>query len=215
MQLEAHSQSERTAAGRSRLYQLLAAAFAFPDEKFFTVLCDGTFKTAITDACRGLPYRLDTASTELRPARVTYEEFQCEYIRLFDVGAAGPPCPLYGGMYVGDRMKVMEDATRFYNFFQLRLVSPLRELPDHVTTELEFMHYLTFQEVEALRSNLDVASLWRAERDFLSRHLCRWVPRLRERLARQRAVAFFPALVGVAAEYFAADHAFAAAACKR
>jgi DMSO reductase family type II enzyme chaperone len=207
------TESGRIAAQRSRLYALLGIGFGFPDEELYEAVRDGTFATAIGGTCRALPYDLTAATTPgLGAVEGPYGEFESEYIRLFDVGAAGPPCPLYGGVYVGDRMKVMEDATRFYNFFELRLSPEMHELPDHITTELEFLHYLTFREAEARESGLDPAPLLRAERDFLARHLCRWMPQLRARLAKQTTVPFFPALVEFAATFFEADRAYAAAA---
>ena len=208
-----HTDAERTAAQRSRVYQLLGAAFAFPDEGLFDAVRDGTLAAALADACASLPYDLRGALTPgLRTVPDTYADFESEYIRLFDVGAAGPPCPLYGGVYVGDRMKVMEDATRFYNFFHLHLSPQLRELPDHVTTQLEFLHYLTFREAESRQHGLDPSSLLRAERDFLARHLCKWMPRLQGRLAKQDTLPFFTDLVRFAVAFFERDHAYAAAA---
>jgi DMSO reductase family type II enzyme chaperone len=208
-----HSAAERAAAQRSRLYQLLGAAFAFPDEEFFDAVRDGTLATALAHLCGALPYDLTGVATlGLGGAGESYADFEAEYIRLFDVGPAGPPCPLYGGLYIGDRMKVMEDATRFYNFFSLRVSQQLRELPDHITTELEFLHYLTFREAEARQHGLDASPLLRAQRDFLARHLCRWVPRLQSRLAKQTTLPFFPALVQFAAGFLAADHGYAARA---
>jgi DMSO reductase family type II enzyme chaperone len=208
-----HSAATQVAAQRSRLYQLLAAAFAFPDEDFFDDVQDGTFASALARLCDTLPYDLTGVATlGLGAAGESYADFEAEYIRLFDVGAAGPPCPLYGGVYIGDRMKVMEDATRFYNFFSLRISPQLRELPDHITTELEFLHYLTFREAEARQHGLDPAPLRRAQRDFLARHLCKWVPRLHLRLAKQTTLPFFPALVRFAAAFVEHDQAYAAAA---
>jgi DMSO reductase family type II enzyme chaperone len=207
------SADARAAAGRSRLYQLLALAFAFPDQDLYDAVRDGSFATVLDTTCAELPYSMaGSVTAELRAAPDSYVDFESEYIGLFDVGAAGPPCPLYGGVYIGDRMKVMEDATRFYNFFHLRLSPQMRELPDHITTELEFLHYLTFREAEARQAGLDPSSLLRAERDFLARHLCKWLPRLQVRLAKQSARPFFPALVGFAATFFAADRTYAAAA---
>jgi putative dimethyl sulfoxide reductase chaperone len=204
------SAAEHVAAQRSRLYQLLAAAFAFPDEDFFGALRDGTFATALAHLCETLPYDLTRMATlGLGAVGESYAEFEAEYIRLFDVGAAGPPCPLYGGVYIGDRMKVMEDATRFYNFFSLRVSPQLRELPDHITTQLEFLHYLTFREAEARQHGLDPAPLLRAQRDFLSRHLCKWVPRLQAKLTKQTTLSFFPALVRFAAAFFEQDYGYA------
>lgn len=199
------------AAARSRAYQLLAAAFAFPDEELFDAVRDGSLAAALRDACCGLPFAV-ADPTALTAAPAEYLDFESEYIRLFDVGASGPPCPLYGGVYIGDRMKVMEDATRFYNFFGLRLSPETRELPDHLTTELEFMHYLTYREAVAHRDGDDAASLLRAERDFLARHLRKWMPRLEARLAKQAPAPFFADLVRFAVEFLEADHAHAAAA---
>jgi DMSO reductase family type II enzyme chaperone len=204
------SAAEHIAAQRSRLYQLLEAAFAFPDDEFFTAVRDGTFATALAHLCEALPYDLTSVATlDLGAVGESYAEFEAEYIRLFDVGAAGPPCPLYAGVYIGDRMKVMEDATRFYNFFSLRVSPQLRELPDHITTELEFLHYLTFREAEARQHGLDPTPLLRAQRDFLARQLCKWVPRLYARLAKQTTLPFFPALVRFAIAFFERDQAYA------
>lgn len=208
-----HSADEHETAARSRLYQLLMMAFSFPDDEFFEAIRDGSFAAAIQDACAALPYEL--AVQGLHTAEGSYDEFESEYIRLFDVGAAGPPCPLYGGTYIGDRMKVMEDAVRFYNYFQLRMSPQMHELPDHVTTELEFLHYLTYREVEVRQLGADPGSLLRAERDFLARHLCKWFPRLDARLAKQTTNPFFPALVRFALSFFNSDRAYAAEAAAR
>jgi DMSO reductase family type II enzyme chaperone len=207
-----HTEAGQLAARRSRLYALVGIAFGFPDRELYAAIRDGTVAKAIAGACLALPYDLaDAATLALGVANQGREEFESEYIRLFDVGAAGPPCPLYGGVYGGDRMKVMEDATRFYNFFALRLSPRMHELPDHITTELEFLHYLTFREAQAHEHGEDCAPLWRAERDFLTRHPCRWVPQLQARLAKQTAPPFFPALVRFAVSFFAADRDYAAA----
>ena len=105
--ISVQSESAQTAANRSRMYQLLGAAFAFPDEDFFEAIHDGTFATTLAQMCIGLPYDLTSVATlDLVPGGTSYAEFESEYIRLFDVGPAGPPCPLYGGVYIGDRMKV-------------------------------------------------------------------------------------------------------------
>jgi DMSO reductase family type II enzyme chaperone len=210
---ELQGAAEIAAAARSRLYGLLGLAFAFPDEDLFADVRDGTLARAAGELCRALPYALDGADAlDLGTDPPSYADFESEYIRLFDVGTAGPPCPLYGGVYGGDRMKVMEDATRFYNFFDLRTAPELRELPDHLTTELEFLHYLTFRETEARQQDGDVGSLLRAERDFLARHLCKWVPKMAGRVAKQQTrCVFFAALTAFAVRFVIADHAHAKA----
>lgn len=206
-------QAACSAATRSRIYWLLASTFAFPDEDLHESIRDGSLAGAFRELFGSLPYEIgDGPAAGLAAAEESLVDLESEYIRLFDVGVAGPPCPLYGGVYIGDRMKVMEEATRFYNFFHLHLATETRELPDHVTTELEFLHYLTFREAELRQTGGDASSLLRAERDFLTRHLCRWIPRLQERLTKQKAAPFFTALVGCALAFFQADRAYVEAA---
>ncbi len=206
------SEGAQGAGARSRLYAVLASVFAFPDQELHSAVRDGALSRSLAEVCAVLPYDLPAGATAgLADAGASYADFESEYIRLFDVGAGGPPCPLYGGVYQGDRMKVMEDATRFYNFFELHVSADMRELPDHITTELEFLHYLTFRESELPPDGPETAWLRRAERDFLERHLCRWVPKLAERLAKQQTCAFYPALVEFAQAFFTADRAYAKA----
>jgi putative dimethyl sulfoxide reductase chaperone len=209
------TEAERTAGSRSRLYQLLAMAFSFPDAEFFESIRDGTLAAALGAACAGLPYDMTALLADLSTVEGTPDDFESEFIRVFDVGAGAPPCPLYGGTYGGDRMEAMEDALRFYNFFHLHLSDKMRELPDHITTELEFLHYLTFREAEILQREADPSSLRRAQRDFLARHLCKWVPKMEAKLTRQETNPFFPALVRFAARFFAADHAYVVASLPR
>jgi DMSO reductase family type II enzyme chaperone len=104
----------------------------------------------------------------------------------------------------------MEEVTRFYNHFGLSLGGESRELPDHITTELEFMHFLTFQEVSALQRDKDRGPYLRAQRDFLQRHLGRWVPQVRVLAQKQGAAPFFLGLVGLSEAFVLADLAYVA-----
>ena len=71
-----------------------------------------------------------------------------------------------------DRRSLFEELVRFYAHFGL--ARELRaELPDHLTVELEFMHFLCWLEHGASARGADVAGLRRAQRDFLARHLRR------------------------------------------
>ncbi|HXQ24270.1 MAG TPA: hypothetical protein VN812_21490, partial [Candidatus Acidoferrales bacterium] len=84
---ELRTESEQLAAARSRLYQLLAMAFAFPDEDFFVALEDGGFANVLAQTCARLPYDLGAVMTpDLRAVGASFADFESEYIRLFDVG---------------------------------------------------------------------------------------------------------------------------------
>lgn len=184
------------AAARSRAYAAFAQAFEYPDEQF----CEDIRTGALREALRSIlaatsPVAAESVDWNALADAGNADDLMIEYTRLFDVGASGPPCPLYGGLYGGARMKTMEEVVRFYNHFGLSTSKTPNELPDHVTTELEFMHYLAFREAEALEKGEDAGSYRRAQRDFLARHPGRWIPQLREKLEKEKPMAFFLELV--------------------
>jgi len=197
---------QQLAAARSRCYQLFAAAFSYPEGEMCEAIREGEVAQALKAAVEAVDPALvpDLDWDALRDAGGE-DDLAVEFTRLFDVGPSGPPCPLNGGLYGGARMKVMEEAVRFYNHFGLRLDEAQRELPDHLQTELEFVHYLAFRETEALLAGEDPAPYRRAQRDFVARHPGRFVPRLRERLEAQGPMPWFAALVELLARFLELD----------
>ena len=195
MQIDAlTTPAEETTAARSSLYRLLADGFVYPDDACFAALKAGRYRDDVQGICDALPYDLEPAYDGL-VASGTYTDFQAEYLRLFELGTGMPPCPLFSGLYQGGRKAVMEELTRFYHFFGLSIEQGAGELPDHVTTELEFMHFLTFKELVALRQSEDAAPCRRAQADFLERQLVSWLPALEERLQKLGPPTFYVALV--------------------
>lgn len=203
--------AELQAASRSRLYRLLSQAFAFPTTTFYDFVAKGDLLEQLLEMEAHLPYPLPLAEgsplrQELARVTVEYVNFESEYIRLFEVGVSSVPCPLYEGVYHGSRKTVMEEVLRFYHYFGLSLSRQWRDLPDHISTEMEFMHFLSFKETAALHQGDDEGSYRRAQRDFLQRHLARWLPHLRQRLEGQRPPPFFLALAALAEQYVLSDH---------
>lgn len=186
----------QTAAARSRLYRLLADGFLYPAREFFEELKAGRYRDAVAEAAAAVPYDLESALDGL-VASGSYLDFQAEYLRLFEVGHGVPPCPLYSGLYRGGRKAVMEELTRFYNYFGLSVEQGKGELPDHLSTELEFMHFLTFKELAARAYDEDPKPYLRAQADFLERQLASWLPALERRLLSLRPPACYAALVWI------------------
>lgn len=198
---------EQLAAARSRAYALIAEALRYPDDELRDILFEGGLSVPLYESLSALSPGFAIPAERWRTLQDvgSADDLAVEYTRLFDVGASGPPCPLYGGLYAGDRMKTMEEAVRFYNHFGLTLSEAQRELPDHVSTQLEFMHYLSFREAEALHTGADPGSFRRAQRDFVSRHLGAWIPELCKRLERENAPAYFTTLIATLAELLSWD----------
>ena len=203
--------AERQTARRSDLYRLLAGAFAYPDRDLVDAITSGGLRDALATAAAGLPYPLESPAGDprLADAGTDAEAIEVDYIRLFDVGTGGgPPCALYGGHWKGDRLRVMEEAIRFYEHFGVSLPDPRPELPDHVTVSLEFLHYLAFRETEARKAGVDPSDYVRGQRDFLERHVLAWFPLLAHKLPAQQPHPFFQALVDFALAFFQADREY-------
>lgn len=200
---------ETEAAARSMMYRHLASAFCFPSPESHRNALERNLLVDIERCLEALPYScgdMEPLLAALTLAEPDYEEFQSHYIELFDIGAGGPPCPLYGGAWVGERKKVMEEALRFYRFFGLSVTVGEEAIPDYLTTELEFLHYLAFRELQAIREGNDVDSFRRAERDFLNRHPARWLPQAQVQLNSMDAPPpYWAALVGLACTFCSSD----------
>ncbi len=200
---------EQISAGtRSEIFSLFAQALNYPDDELCDWIRAGELSNALRERLSIVAPSLCTSGHLDWNALTSPGEgdvLAVEYTRLFDAGASGPPCPLYGGLYGGARMKAMEEAVRFYNHFGLTLSEAQRELPDHLITQLEFLHFLCFREAEALQQDADPAPFQRAQRDFIARHPGAWLPKLGPKLAKQEAAPFFTVLLGLLADLLARE----------
>jgi DMSO reductase family type II enzyme chaperone len=115
---------------------------------------------------------------------LTQADLEAEYLAAFEMGRDSPPVTLFEGMHRGDlgRDGILEDLLRYYDFFDVKLSESDPEFPDHLVTELEFLAWLSMQEEAAEQAGRDVEPFRKAEKDFLARHLCAWLPVFRQRL---------------------------------
>jgi len=164
----------------------MAESFRYPTAEFLDQVHNGSYRAALTALFSELPYpftewEAHVASTYL-PERLK-EDLEVEFCRLFDIGPGGPPCPLVEGSYREDRTVVFKELILFYNHFGLSYSEGAQdERPDHICTEMEFLHYLTFKEVNALQNGVSADPYRRAQTDFIRRHLAVWVPQAARRV---------------------------------
>ncbi len=194
---------------RSQIYAFLAAAFLYPQENWTEDL------PVVTDLARGL----EVEPMPVPPAR-SLEDLQAEHRRTF--GLTGSLCyeTEYGAPNEYFQAHQLADLAGFYRAFGFQVGGTVRERPDHIATELEFMHLLALKAALAAqrdeRDHLQVCL--DAQRKFLGEHLGRWVPLFARALATQvRAVsaggsldpaqAVYPALGEFAARFVTADAA--------
>lgn len=96
-----------------------------------------------------------------------------EYLDAFDQGASSRAASIHEATFVDlDSSGLFEELVRYYEHFGLRRLENA-ELPDHISVELEFMHFMCELEHHAMLSGLDVSSARKAQRDFIDRHIKR------------------------------------------
>lgn len=203
-----NTEAELAAAERSSLYAWLATVFSFPTPGLSETIASGALSDEVEDMASALPYPLPANPGLGVDPGLGHETIEQDYISTFDVGPGRPPCPLYEGSHRRGRPQIMEDLVRFYEHFGLRHAE--EDLPDHLCTEFEFMHYLAFKQAAALRAGSDSEPYRLAQRDFLDRHLMRWLPLLRGRLAQLEAPSIYQSLARLAEEACRRDRAFVA-----
>jgi len=116
-----------------------------------------------------------------------FEVSATEFLEAFDPSASELGCSLREGSYNEmDQSALFEELMRFYGFFGLGR-GESAEMPDHLSVELEFMHFLTHLERDAGASAEVLLSLRRAQHDFLVRHVQRLVHGIRAALRTENS----------------------------
>ena len=96
---------------------------------------------------------------------------RAEHLLAFDRSVSAGASSLYERTYSqADTSGLFEELVRYYEYFGL-VRAPDAELPDHVSVELEFMHFLSELERHAAARGDDVGSVCRSAREFIDRHL--------------------------------------------
>ncbi len=112
------------------------------------------------------------------------------YISLFMVHRDDPPCLPYESFYRDPYGQaagwVAAQLEREYVAAGLALAPSLRDLPDHVAVELEFMAFLCDREAEAWEHGAlaDGMRSLKEEHSFLEEHLGAWFPAFAQRVRR-------------------------------
>jgi len=191
---------------RSNVYGLLSHAFKYPTPEIFEQHQNGDFLSELWDQLSMLPHlqslleeeadQKDKIQHDLEGTSI--DDFQVDYTATFDVGTPQPPCPPYEGVYWkgAERSGLLIRIGEFYKHFGLSMNQEegTRELSDHLCAELEFLHFLTFKEADALKEGKEddlLQGYIRAQRDFLAHHPIQWFPQFYERLQANCPIPFY------------------------
>src|SRR6185503_7569684 len=164
------------ALSRSKLYLLLSWGFLYPeDEEVYNYLQEGEFvedglsaietveksleATKAPDRVRDLvlPIRkfLDQIADWEQENFKTWEftDLQDEHRRVFSnvISLDAPPYEtLFGNEHVFQQSHTMGDIAGYYKAFGLELAEVVHERLDHLSVEMEFLHFLAYKESYAL-----------------------------------------------------------------
>ncbi len=163
---------------RQDVYQSLANIYRLPEDSMLSNL-DILFEQLSNLNSEAASY-ISCMQTEL-DQNCDLEMLKIEYTRLF-IGPYSLPSPPYGSVYLENERKVMGDSSmdvkKRYQSFGLDISKNIKEVPDHIAVELEFMFFLIFKEIENILSNVpeQAQEIMYHQQSFLSDHLNMWVP---------------------------------------
>lgn len=182
---------------RSVIYKELSSLYIYPAKSVFDEIKGRKkdFSAAFEELYSQFALTLPDYGRELLAVfeELSVDDLQVEHVRLFDYN---PLCPPYESSYI--KLKNLNPATihsaliECYHKFGLNSSPSFAEPLDHITVELEFMHFLTFREGQAIeKESEDVEMYLMAEKDFCENHLIKWVPEFSNCLDKQANLRFF------------------------
>jgi DMSO reductase family type II enzyme chaperone len=177
---------------RSTVYKGLSKALRYPTEEFISSLQDGGFIREMREAVSLLhQLRFDEGESLNKPLEAlantveqmlpfSLEDFQSEFIDIFGhtISEEYPPYETqYGGAHIFQQTQELADIAGFYKAFGLEIAGNARERLDHISIELEYMHFLTYKEAYARKNHgaEKVGVCVDAQKKFLEEHLGKWV----------------------------------------
>ncbi len=166
---------------RADFYLMLAQAFLAPMEPAHYEAMTGMLAEDLADLDASLEYDIASQLEGLRTAMSklsSHEELLVEYSQMF----LQPPreavlnvCfPLDGAM-MGGTVTEIED---FYRHYGVERGDHFKDLPDHVSVQLEFVAYLYGRAAEGIESGEPDTGSEKAAGHFLHQFVSRWVPHL-------------------------------------
>jgi TorA maturation chaperone TorD len=188
-------------ARRAAVYQALVFGFREPTAAYLAALVSGELVAGLREAIAWLGS--DAALYE--PALAQFAQFAqavaalsrdatmgdlaVEYARLF-TGPGRPAVMCYASQYLGageEKPARLNGAAAAFaaGAYQAEGVTPVgvpRELPDHVTIELEFLYHLCRREEESWEADApdEALRLRRSLDSFLREHASLWLPEFAE-----------------------------------
>lgn len=223
------------ALSRSKLYLLLSWSFLYPeDDDFLDYLQTGEFVEDGRSALGNLTELIEGKGGKEASERLSalaghfdaienwvstegsnwnIQDLRDDHRRVFS-NVISLDCPpyetLFGNDHVFGQSYTMGDIAGFYNAFGLQLSQDIHERLDHLSVELEFIHYLAYKESYALLHDgpEKLQTVVDAEKKFVKEHLGRWVPLFTGMLKKKADYGFYRILADFTADWIGFEVAY-------
>lgn len=189
---------------RQAVYQLLSTCYSPPENGITLILAD------LEDAMQGIAPQAAEFIPPMK-SNLRLRPLQVDHAALF-VGPFELLAPPYGSVYLEEGRKIMGnstiDAQHRYREAGLQVSDNFKEAPDHIVVELEFLHYLIFNEIEAL-DQYDIARALghlETQNAFLHDHLGAWLNSFTENVEKNAQTNFYKNLALVTKHFVQLDH---------
>jgi DMSO reductase family type II enzyme chaperone len=135
------------------------------------------------------------------------EVFESQFLSAFETNMPSPSASLNEGVHIfkSDRPNLLLELKGFYSNFGLQVDSKGNELEDTLTAELDFMQFLALKQAQAHLEGMSADAYKLAQKDFLERHLCAWLPLVRREIAEKVTTPFFVTLAEFAESFALAN----------
>lgn len=223
------------ALGRSKLYLLLSWSMLYPeDDEFLDYLQSGEFVEDARSALESLRQGLEGTGGERARTKLAaigksldhieslvasecvnwqLSDLQAEHRRVFS-NVITLDCPpyetLFGNDHVFGQAHVMGDIAGYYRAFGVELSKDIHERMDHLSVELEFMHFLAYKESYArCHDGADKTQIVvDAQKKFVKEHIGRWVPLFCRMLVKKADSGFFRHMADLGSDWMDFEAAY-------
>jgi len=199
---ERKARSREFSLARAVIYRLFSRCFSYPDRELLD-LFDSARVGEYLDSwrCLGFNSSEDIAKVtgwlnEFPTHQAALDEFEKEYTRLFVNAFPRVPAPPYSSVYLDKYGRVWGQSTaqaaRLYEGAGLSIAQGFRDIPDHISAEMEFVSYLIVEQQKTREdASIPIQELASIERRFLTDHLLRWAPAFFSRVAECSRLNFY------------------------
>lgn len=152
----------------AQVYRFLSDAFRYPEEDWLKDI--GLLKEVVKE--------MELSPPVLARSGWSVTALQAEHRRVF--GLTGSLCyeTEYGLPHEFRQSQELADISGFYQAFGFKVGGKVRERPDHLAVELEFIYVLCLKEALAhSQKKMDRVEICiEAQRGFITDHIGRWIP---------------------------------------